>query len=120
MYDLENTLEQSQKALRDFCDKWGKTYKYIDEDIRLHKDLFTYFDFPKAIRKSIYTSNIIEGFNSQLKVKTKKRICFNSDDNAVISIVQVCKSYNNSRMTRKISGFDELTPEERKQVGFDM
>lgn len=120
VYDANKTLQQCQDALNEFCNKWGGTYKYINEDVRFHKDLLTYFDFPAAIRKSIYTSNIIEGFNSQLKVKTKKRICFNSDDNAVISIVQVCKNYNNSRMTRKISGFDDLTPEERKQVGFDM
>ena len=35
--------------------------------------LFTYYLFPKSIRRSIYTTNIIENYNKHLKKGIKKK-----------------------------------------------
>ena len=42
--------------------------------------LSTYFKYPDAVRKLIYTTNAIEGFNRQLRKVTKSRTVFPSDN----------------------------------------
>ncbi len=37
------------------------------------------FDFPQPIRKLMYTTNIIESFNSQLRKVTKSKRVFTND-----------------------------------------
>ena len=44
------------------------------------ENLSTYFDFPPEIRKIIYTTNALEGFNRQLRKYTKIRTTFPTDD----------------------------------------
>ena len=43
-------------------------------------NLSTYFKFPQELRKLIYTTNTIEGFNRQLKKVTKAKSVFPTDD----------------------------------------
>ena len=43
-------------------------------------NLSTYFKFPPELRKLIYTTNAIEGFNRQLRKVTKTRSVFPTDD----------------------------------------
>ena len=40
----------------------------------------TYFKYPEAVRRLIYTTNAIEGFNRQLQKVTKSKTVFPSDD----------------------------------------
>ena len=42
--------------------------------------LSTYFKYPEAVRRLIYTTNAIEGFNRQLRKVTKSKTVFPSDD----------------------------------------
>ena len=42
--------------------------------------LSTYFKYPEAVRRLIYTTNAIEGFNRQLRKITKSKTVFPSDD----------------------------------------
>ena len=83
----------------------------------LKKDgMFTYLGFPVKLRKHIYTSNPIEGFNSKLKRDVRKRVQFNSEDNAVLCIVAVCKDYN--ARTRHIWNISEISEEAKDELGF--
>ena len=43
-------------------------------------ELPTFFQYPYEIRKLIYTTNAIEGFNRQLRKVTKTRTVFPTDD----------------------------------------
>ena len=43
-------------------------------------NLSTYFKFPQELRKLIYTTNTIEGFNRQLRKVTKTKSVFPTDD----------------------------------------
>ena len=43
-------------------------------------NLSTYFKFPQELRRLIYTTNAIEGFNRQLRKVTKTRSVFPTDD----------------------------------------
>mgnify|MGYP003538380916 CR=1 FL=1 len=42
--------------------------------------LSTYFKYPDAVRRLIYTTNAIEGFNRQLRKVTKNKTVFPSDN----------------------------------------
>ena len=64
-----------------FNDKWGKKYPKIYRSWSDHwATLSTYFKYPDAVRKLIYTTNAIEGFNHQLRKVTKSRTVFPSDN----------------------------------------
>lgn len=43
-------------------------------------NLPTYFKYPEAVRRLIYTTNAIKGFNRQLRKVTKFKTVFPSDD----------------------------------------
>ena len=57
--------------------KYPKIYKSWSER---WATLSTYFKYPNEVRKLIYTTNAIEGFNRQLRKVTKSRTVFPSDD----------------------------------------
>ena len=43
-------------------------------------NLSTYFKYPEEVRRLIYTTNAIEGFNRQLRKVTKAKSVFPTDD----------------------------------------
>ena len=75
------TEEVALNELEVFNDKWGKKYPKIYRSWSDHwATLSTYFKYPDAVRKLIYTTNAIEGFNRQLRKVTKSRTVFPSDN----------------------------------------
>jgi transposase-like protein len=74
--------EQSAlSALDDFESAWGKKYPKIASSWRENwANLSTYFKFPAEVRRLIYTTNAIEGFNRQLRKVTKSKSVFPTDD----------------------------------------
>ena len=67
--------------LDSFAEKWDKKYPKISESWRNGwPQLSTYFKYPNEVRKLIYTTNAIEGFNRQLRKVTKSKTVFPSDD----------------------------------------
>ena len=44
----------------------------------LGNSLATYFKYPEQVRKLIYTTNAIEGFNRQLRKVTKSKNCISN------------------------------------------
>ena len=68
-------------ALDDFDSKWSGKYPKIATSWRgKWPNLTTYFKYPAEVRKLIYTTNAIEGFNRQLRKVTKSKSVFPTDD----------------------------------------
>jgi len=68
-------------ALDVFSEHWDKKYPQISESWRDNwTNLSTYFKFPQEVRRLIYTTNAIEGFNRQLRKVTKSKSVFPTDD----------------------------------------
>ena len=68
-------------ALDAFEEAWGKKYPRIAASWRENwANLSTYFKFPQEVRRLIYTTNAIEGFNRQLRKVTKAKAVFPTDD----------------------------------------
>ena len=68
-------------ALDAFSTKWDTKYPKISWSWRENwANLSTYFKYPQEVRRLIYTTNSIEGFNRQLRKVTKTRSVFPTDD----------------------------------------
>ncbi len=68
-------------ALDDFAEILDKKYPKISKSWRENwANLSTYFKFPEELRRLIYTTNAIEGFNRQLRKVTKSKAVFPTDD----------------------------------------
>lgn len=61
--------------------KWGNKYRVVvDSWFNNWDNLSTYFKYPPDIRRIIYTTNTLEGFNRQLRKVTKVKTVFPTDD----------------------------------------
>jgi len=68
-------------ALDLFAQRWDKKYPKISKSWRENwANLSTYFKYPQEVRRLIYTTNAIEGFNRQLRKVTKSKSVFPTDD----------------------------------------
>lgn len=68
-------------ALDTFSEHWDKKYPTISQSWRANwVNLSTYFKFPQELRRLIYTTNAIEGFNRQLRKVTKAKSVFPTDE----------------------------------------
>lgn len=69
------------EELESFGKKWNSKYPKIYKSwSERWATLSTYFKYPNEVRKLIYTTNAIEGFNRQLRKVTKSKTVFPSDD----------------------------------------
>lgn len=68
-------------ALDTFAQRWDGKYPKISRSWRDNwPNLSTYFKYPQEVRRLIYTTNAIEGFNRQLRKVTKAKAVFPTDD----------------------------------------
>lgn len=76
-----DTVELGEAALDDFELTWGDKYPAIVRSWRNNWDkIIPFFDFPKDIRRVIYTTNIIESLNRTLRKSVKTRGHFPTED----------------------------------------
>ena len=69
------------EELESFGEKWNSKYPKIYKSwSERWATLSTYFKYPNEVRKLIYTTNAIEGFNRQLRKVTKSKTVFPSND----------------------------------------
>lgn len=86
IYTAPNEAE-ARNRLQDFEEKWGDRYPYIIKSWEKNWDNLTVFlYYPQEIRKLIYTTNIIEGFNAGLRKYTNNKRSFPNDAAAIKSI----------------------------------
>ena len=72
--------EAAKEALETFCEKWGKSYKKVAQGLLENPYLLTFYGFPRAIWRSIYSTNLIESFNKQIKKYTKRKEQFPNEE----------------------------------------
>jgi len=79
VYQAVNKSEAEEK-LETLSEKWNKKYPVVIESWRRNwEKLTTYFKYPDAIRKLVYTTNTIEGYHRQIRKVTKTKGAFTSD-----------------------------------------
>lgn len=76
-----DTVALAEQALDDFELTWGDKYGAIVKSWRQHwEKIIPFFDYPKEIRRVIYTTNIIESLNRTLRKSVKNRGHFSTED----------------------------------------
>lgn len=60
--------------------KWKKYSVVLDSWLSKWSDLSAYLHYPYEVRKTIYTTNTLEGFNRQLRKATKSKTMFPTDE----------------------------------------
>lgn len=89
-------------ALDIFAETWDKKYPKISKSWRENwVNLSTYFKYPVEVRRLIYTTNTIEGFNRQLRKVTKSKAVFPTDDSLLkmlyLAMIDITKKWTGRR-----------------------
>ena len=89
-------------ALDVFSEHWDKKYPKISRSWRDNwANLSTYFKYPQEVRRLIYTTNAIEGFNRQLRKVTKSKSVFPTDDSLLkmlyLAMMDITKKWTDRR-----------------------
>ena len=92
----------AEEALEEFSARWDKKYPKISASWRENwPNLSTYFKFPEELRRLIYTTNAIEGFNRQLRKVTKAKAVFPTDDSLLkmlyLAMLDITKKWTGRR-----------------------
>lgn len=96
------TEEIALNELELFNDKWGKKYPKIYKSWSDNwATLSTYFKHPVSVRKLVYTTNAIEGFNRQLRKVTKSKSVFPTDNSLLkmlyLATMDITKKWSGRR-----------------------
>ena len=92
----------AEEALEAFSARWDKKYPKISASWRENwPNLSTYFKFPEELRRLIYTTNAIEGFNRQLRKVTQAKAVFPTDDSLLkmlyLAMLDITKKWTGRR-----------------------
>ena len=98
------SLSEAKESLSRFIETWGHKYSFVRKLADID-DLFAYFSFPKAIRGSIYSTNVIESFNDYFKANIKKKQQFPNEESLDRYAGVQCLDYNNRNLGRIHKGF---------------
>jgi transposase-like protein len=101
------TIDAAELALLELEEKWGKKYPMSVASWKANWVLLTaFYKYPVEMRKTIYTTNAIEGLNAQLRKNTSNRKEFPNDE-AVIKILFL-NIENFTKKWTKRQGWDML------------
>ena len=94
--------ESGHEALQEFGKKWNDKYPMIQALWESNwNDLTEFFNYPKDIRKAIYTTNAIESLNFSLRKVTKNKSSF-PDDDSIYKIMYLAIKNASTRWTMSI------------------
>ena len=101
--------ETAEEALKAFKAKWKVRYPKVIDALDNNRNLLTFYDFPEEIWSSIYTTNMIESYNKQLKRSFKKKEQFPTETSEEKYLVSQFESYNHTSLSRVHKGFGQCT-----------
>ena len=94
--------EIGHEALEEFGKKWNDKYPMIQASWeRNWNDLTEFFNYPKDIRRAIYTTNAIESLNFSLRKVTRNKSSF-PDDDSIYKVMYLAIKNASTRWTMSI------------------
>ena len=107
IYRLCGNLTVKADVYYAFSERWDKKYPKISQSWRTNwANLSTYFKYLQEIRRLIYTTNTIEGFNRQLRKVTKSKSVFPTDDSLLkmlyLAMIDITKKWTGRRQDRSM------------------
>lgn len=102
------TREQAQLALDAFAVKWSKTYEYVVKQWTENWDeLVAFMDFPKEMRRMIYTTNPVEALHRIVRKIIKGKAAWVSDT-ALMKQIYLSLMHNEKSWRRKAYGWKSI------------
>ena len=114
MNEFKQIHQQANKAaavdvLHAFYAKWDKSYNHVIRNLKdIKLDLLVFYNYPKQIRASIYSTNMIEAFNNVIKRKAKPKAKFPTEQSLDTFIGIQAMSYNDRYFNRIHKGFGQV------------
>ena len=108
IYRAQDTVE-AQERLHAFIQTYQTRYPKVTEMLRSNTSLLTFMSFPQEIWASIYTTNLIEGLNKQLKRDTKRKEQFPNESSLDRFACTKFTEYNDRFSQRIHKGFGLVT-----------
>ena len=97
------------QALEDFIAEWKPKYRKIMESLENTDNLLTFYQFPYQIWHSIYSTNLIESLNKEIKRQTKKKVLFPNEEALERYLVTLFEDYNFKQSQRIHKGFAQCS-----------
>ena len=114
MNEFKQIHQQANKAaaidvLHAFYAKWNKSYNHVIRNLKdIEPNLLVFYNYPKQIRASIYSTNMIESFNNVIKRKAKPKAEFPTEQSLDTFIGIQAMSYNDRYFNRIHKGFGQV------------
>ncbi len=99
-------MAPAQEGIEDSRDGYYQSVLHTE-----YGDLFTFYAFPESIQRSIYTTNLIENFNKDLKRGMKAKEQFPDEEALKRYVCSYCMDYNRRYSPRVHRGFVEAQAE---------
>ena len=99
--------EEAMNQISFMIDKWKKQYPRVVK-LLMNPAILTFYNFPPSIGRTIYSTNLIEGFNKQLKKYTKRKEQFPNEESLERFLVSQFNNYNQKFLCRIHKGFKEI------------
>ncbi|WP_250856500.1 IS256 family transposase [Enterococcus faecalis] len=99
--------EEAMNQISFMIDKWKKQYPRVVK-LLMNPAILTFYNFPPSIRRTIYSTNLIEGFNKQLEKYTKRKEQFPNEESLERFLVSQFNNYNQKFLCRIHKGFKEI------------
>ncbi|WP_350303135.1 IS256 family transposase [Pediococcus acidilactici] len=101
------TRDEAQLILNRFIDHWESKYPRMVRNLASTSNLLTFLEFPPSIRRTIYSTNIIESFNKKLKRKTKVKEQFPNESALDRFLATIILEYNEKYFGKAHNGFKQ-------------
>ena len=102
-------VDDREAVMNDFYAKWGKLYSHVVRNLKaIEVDMLVFYNYPKQIRPSIYSTNMIESFNNIVKRKAKPKAKFPTEQSLNTFIGIQALSYNDRYFNRIHKGFGQV------------
>ena len=105
----QTNQKEAETVLHAFYEAYGSKYSRMIKDLRkLEKDMLVFYQYPKQIRPSIYSTNMIESINRMIKRKTNPKSEFPSEESLDNFLGSQVIDYNDRNANRVHKGFGQV------------
>ncbi len=94
-------------ALSHVMKKWPKYAAHLKSWEKRWNDLSTFFNYPEAVRRVVYTTNAIENLNRQFRQVTKTTVVFPHED-SLLKLLWLAQADISQRWTMSVRNWGEL------------
>lgn len=105
----QTNQKEAETVLHAFYEAYGSKYSRMIKDLRkLEEDMLVFYQYPKQIRPSIYSTNMIESINHMIKRKTNPKSEFPSEESLDNFLGSQVIDYNDRNANRVHKGFGQV------------